>query len=124
MLHYFAKSFFAPVLVSPRLFSSNDIDVYLINDRFVPITNARIVVDIYNWSSVAPISTKTYPGEVEALSSKLQDISLSFLNYNRDEIFMRFSLQAPGIKTSPYNYVFPVPLKSAVGIKTPHIQVS
>uniref|UniRef100_A0A2A4JXF5 beta-mannosidase n=1 Tax=Heliothis virescens TaxID=7102 RepID=A0A2A4JXF5_HELVI len=123
MLHYFAKSFFAPVLVSPRLYATDEIDVYLINDRFVPITDAWITVDVYNWSSAGPISTRQFSARAEPLSSKLQEnVAVNLSSYVKEEVFIRFTLQAPGVK-SPPNYVFPVPLKSAVGLRKPNIQI-
>ncbi|XP_021186388.3 beta-mannosidase [Helicoverpa armigera] len=123
MLHYFAKSFFAPVLVSPRLCSGDDIEVYLINDRFVPITDAWITVDIYNWKSVGPISTRQFPARAKPLSSKLQEnADVHLRDYNKEEVFVRFTLQAQGVK-SPPNYIFPVALKSVVGLQTPNIQI-
>ncbi|XP_026742954.1 beta-mannosidase-like [Trichoplusia ni] len=124
MLHYFAKTFFAPVLVSPRQLVSDDIDVYLLNDRFVPIIDAVITVDIYNWTSLTPINTKQFPGDADALSAKLQDIDMNYWDYKKEQIFLRFSLDAPGVKSSPNNYVFPVPLKSIVGLIKPNITIT
>ncbi|CAH0400553.1 unnamed protein product [Chilo suppressalis] len=124
MLHYFARSFFAPVLVSPRLLESGDVDVYLINDRFVPIINATIIVDVFNFTSLTPASTQTYKAYVPALSSRKQDFSIKLWNQQTDEIFLKFTLQAPGVKTSPHNYVFPKPLKTVKGLSQPDIQIT
>ncbi|XP_053614125.1 beta-mannosidase [Plodia interpunctella] len=123
MLHYYAKWFFAPVLVSPRLLLSGDVDVYLINDRFVPIVEAQIIVDYFNYSSLVPVFTQTFPANVGALSSKKQDFGLSTWVAG-DETFLRFSLRAEGVPSSPYNYLFPKPLKSVVGLKKPYILIS
>ncbi|OWR54386.1 Beta-mannosidase [Danaus plexippus plexippus] len=123
MLHYFAKTFFAPVLVSPRLKMSNDIDIYLINDRFVPIIDGNITVDIFNWSNLEPVKTLSYSASVNPLSSRKQ-ATLSLWDFKkRDDILLRFSLNAEGV-SSPYNYLFPVPLKDATGIGIPKINIS
>jgi hypothetical protein len=124
MLHYFAKSFFAPVLVSPRLLTSGDVDVYVINDRFVPIIDAKIIVDVYNFSSFIPITTHTYPCSVPALSSRKQDFTIELWNKPTYEIFVKFSLEANGVRQSPSNFVFPKPLKSVKGLTEPEIQAS
>ncbi|KAJ0173564.1 hypothetical protein K1T71_010713 [Dendrolimus kikuchii] len=125
ILHYFARSFFAPVLVSPRLLLSGDVDVYLINDRFVPIVEAQIIVDVYNWSSLTAIDTKSYQAEVGPLSSKRQNINIQVWdNRHKSEIFWRFTLKAEGVPSSPFNYVFPIPLKSIKGLKKPNIQIT
>ncbi|KAG6455463.1 beta-mannosidase [Manduca sexta] len=125
MLHYYAKSFLAPVLVSPRLLLSGDVDVYLLNDRFVPIVNGEITVDIFNFSSLIPIRSQTYVVQAEPLRSTKQNISINLWNEpNKEEIFVKFSLKADGITSSPFNFVFPKSLKDAVGLKEPRIQIS
>lgn len=124
MLHYFAMSFFAPVLVSPRLLASGDVHVYLLNDRFVSIENGEITVDVYNWTSFTPIMTNAYPASAAPLSSTKQDISLALWNMeNKDEIFIKFTFKAEGVASSPTNFVFPKPLKSVVGLRNPNIEV-
>ncbi|CAG9789387.1 unnamed protein product [Diatraea saccharalis] len=124
MLHYFAKSFFVPVLVSPRLLETGDVDVYLINDRFVPIIDATIIVDVFNFTSLVPVSTQTYKADAPALSSKKQGFIVKLWNQQTDEIFLRFSLRADGVKSSPYNYVFPKPLKTVKGLSQTNIKVT
>ncbi|CAB3249285.1 unnamed protein product [Arctia plantaginis] len=123
MLHYFAKSFFAPVLVSPRLRMAGDIDVYLINDRFVPINGSEIIVQLFHWNTLIPTYTKIFPASIGPLSSKLLDIKTDYWEHHKlENIFLKFSFKAPGVKYSPPNYVFPKPLKSIVGLKEPNIQ--
>ncbi|XP_022817754.1 beta-mannosidase [Spodoptera litura] len=123
MLHYFAKDFFAPVLVSPRLDSTGEMEVYLINDRFVPVLDAKITIQFYNWSSPSPILTKQYPASCEPLTATLlRNIDGTFMDYKREEIFVKFSLLATGVR-SPSNYVFPVPLKHVTTLKKPHIEI-
>lgn len=124
MLHYFAKRFFAPILVSPRLTLTGDVDVYLINDRFVPIIDAEIVVDVFNWTSLTPILNKTYPANANTLSSTKQARLNIWNSDSKDEVFMRFSLKCNGVLWSPQNFVFPVPLKNVKGLRTPQIKVS
>ncbi|XP_041969439.1 beta-mannosidase [Aricia agestis] len=124
MLHYYAKSFFEPVLVSPRKKVTGDVDVYLINDRFVPITEAKIFVDTFKWDSLVPIKSENYTGNVGPLQSEKQ-VSLELWDEkNKDEIFMRFSVKADGVSYSPYNYVFPVPLKDVKGLTEPKIKIT
>ncbi|XP_072929796.1 beta-mannosidase isoform X2 [Epargyreus clarus] len=124
MLHYFAKSFFAPVLVSPRLTVTGDVDVYLINDRFVPIVDAQINVDMFNWSSLIPIKSEKYPANVDPLSSKKQNTIAFWDENNKHEVFLRFYLEADGVSSSPDNYIFPVPLKTIEGLLEPKIEIT
>lgn len=123
MLHYFAKSFFAPVLVSPRQTMVDDVDVYLVNDRFVPIIEAEIVVQVYNWSSLIPFKSQRFSANVGPLSSKKQTTLILWDSKTRHDVFIKFSLIAEGA-SSPPNYIFPVPLKSINGLKEPKIKVS
>ncbi|XP_014371911.2 beta-mannosidase [Papilio machaon] len=123
MLHYFAKSFFAPVLVSPRLLLTDIVDVYAINDRLVPIIDGKITVDYFNWSSLTPFKSQDFSTNVELLSVK-KVTSLGLMNYNNDEIFMRFSLHMEGVSMSPHNFIFPKPLKDIKGLLQPNIKVT
>lgn len=124
MLHYFAMSFFAPILVSPRLLASGDVHVYLLNDRFVPIINGEITVDVYNWTSFTPIMSNAYPANAAPLSSTKQDISLALWNMqNKNEIFIKFTFKAEDVPSSPTNFLFPYALKSVTGLREPSIEV-
>lgn len=124
MLHYFAMSFFAPVLVSPRLLSSGDVHVYLLNDRFVPIDNGEITVDVYNWTSFTPIMSNVYSASAAPLSSTKQDISLALWNMqSKDEIFIKFTFKAEGVAYSPTNFLLPKPLKAVIGLQEPTVEV-
>ncbi|XP_064073932.1 beta-mannosidase [Vanessa tameamea] len=123
MLHYFAKSFFAPVLVSPRLTLTENVDVYLINDRIVAIINANITVEMFKWNSFTPIKSQSYLANAKPLSSEKQFTIDLWDADKKDEIFLRFALQADGVISSPQNYIFPVPLKNAKGLRTPNIKL-
>ncbi|CAG9136855.1 unnamed protein product [Plutella xylostella] len=124
MLHYFAKSFFAPVLVSPRLHLTGKVDVYLLNDRLVPLLGGQLLVEVFNWTSLTPVDSKTYTVSAKPLSAQKQDITLDLWKQNKKEVFLRFSLKAEGVAESPMNYVFPVPLKDVVGLQKPTIQIT
>ncbi|KAI5633033.1 beta-mannosidase [Phthorimaea operculella] len=125
MLQYFAVRFFAPVLVSPRLQSSGHLDIYLLNDRFVPIVDAQIKVDLYSWSSLVPLNSTTFVAQAEPLSAKKQDVYMDFWQgHNKDEVFLMFWMTADGVSWTPHNYVFPKPLKSIKGLKKPNITLT
>lgn len=124
MLHYFAKSFFAPILVSPRLKLSGDLDVYLLNDRFVPIIDGKIFINVYKFSTLEPVTTLNYTANVAALSSEKQFSLDTWDIESKDEIFMRFFITIDGVVSSPYNYLFPVSFKNIKGLQEPKIQVS
>ncbi|XP_077528350.1 beta-mannosidase-like [Haemaphysalis longicornis] len=57
MLHYFAKKFFSPVIVSPYT-DRGDIKVYVINDKLTPITNASLKIYQHNWDTFSPVGAR------------------------------------------------------------------
>ncbi|XP_063539308.1 beta-mannosidase isoform X1 [Cydia strobilella] len=124
MLHYFAKSFFAPVLVSPRLLLTHDVDIYLLNDRLVPIASGIITVDFFNWTSTTPMRSILIAANAHPLSSIKVPMSIALWKEEINEVFLRFSLVADGVGSSPYNYVFPIPFKSVKGLTKPNIQIN
>ncbi|CAG4954197.1 unnamed protein product [Parnassius apollo] len=123
MLHYYAKSFFAPVLVSPRLLLTGAVDVYVINDRLVPLVDSKIIIEFYNWSSLIPFKSQEHPASAEMLCAAKQ-MSISLAEYSKDEIFLKFSLDIENVPYSPHNFVFPRPLKEIKGLKQPHIKIT
>lgn len=125
MLHYYAKDFFSPILVSPRLQPTREIDVFLINDNITNIVNATLIIDTFKWSSLEPISTQSKLVSVKELSvGKIPSGIIIPTNETQTEIFYRFSLKDGNSEhMSPYNHIFPVPIKNIAGYKQPHIEV-
>lgn len=56
ILHYYAKKFFSPVLVSPNKVSDKVLDVYIISDLLYDVPDVELEVSIYSWDSFDPIS--------------------------------------------------------------------
>lgn len=57
MLHYFARDFFAPVIVRGHQKENGELDVYVISDKVVHIFNASVTVKVYSWDSFTPLHT-------------------------------------------------------------------
>ncbi|XP_075550187.1 beta-mannosidase-like [Dermacentor variabilis] len=53
MLHYFAKKFFSPVLVSPFI-DGSDLRVFVVNDRLFPLQNVSLNIIVQQWTSFIP----------------------------------------------------------------------
>ena len=52
MLHYFAKNFFAPIIVSPEIsIDQNYVSLYIVVDGTVESKNANLLFKIYDWSN-------------------------------------------------------------------------
>lgn len=50
MLHYYAKDFFAPTIITGHLQTDRSLDIYVINE-LAPYYNATILLNVYNWQS-------------------------------------------------------------------------
>ncbi|XP_065302863.1 beta-mannosidase-like isoform X2 [Dermacentor albipictus] len=53
MLHYFAKKFFSPVLVSPFI-DGSDLRVFVVNDRLLPLRHVSLSIIVQQWTSFIP----------------------------------------------------------------------
>lgn len=60
MLHYFARDFFAPVIVSSRLSQAGDLTIYIISDLHRPLKELSITLNIYKWQSMMPVSVQNF----------------------------------------------------------------
>lgn len=54
MLHYFAKKFFSPVLVSPELTAYDELHVYLISDLLKDVQGVQLNITVYSWDDFQP----------------------------------------------------------------------
>lgn len=60
MLHYFARNFFAPVIVSSRLSNARDLTIYIISDLHRPLEKLSLTLNIYKWDSINPVSVQYF----------------------------------------------------------------
>lgn len=51
MLHYYAVEFFAPIIVTPRISSANDLTIYIVSDRLSPVPECTLTLNVYRWNS-------------------------------------------------------------------------
>lgn len=62
MLQYFTKDFFSPLIITGRLTSTNDLEIYAILDALeVPSQNLRALVRIYSWDNVNSLVSVEFP---------------------------------------------------------------
>lgn len=55
ILHYYAKKFFSPVLISPVKTSETELSVYVVSDLLSDVENAELKVFIYSWDYLTSI---------------------------------------------------------------------
>ena len=59
MLHYYAKDFFAPVIVTSRVTQANELEIHVISDLLQPLDNLSVEALVYKWTSSKSINTTT-----------------------------------------------------------------
>ena len=65
MLHYYARNFFAPVILSPFVNTKGDVEVYTISDSMHAFTK-NLRVRLYALDNLTPM--KDYDIEMEVVS--------------------------------------------------------
>lgn len=55
MLHYYAKDFFAPVIITGHVTQARQLDIYIVSDLLTSLYNVTITINVYSWSSLEPI---------------------------------------------------------------------
>lgn len=58
MLHYYAKEFFAPVIVTPHVSVANELELYVISDLLTDLKHCSVDMNIYKWSSGSRLYTQ------------------------------------------------------------------
>ncbi|RLU17170.1 hypothetical protein DMN91_011239 [Ooceraea biroi] len=124
MLHYYAKDFFAPVIVTPHLSVSNLLTIYVVSDRLDTLTKCTVEIRVYNWSALTPVFTKSFSDIiVEAnaavrvrslwLDSLLVEAGCGTLISAKKHCVAALSLtDRSGSSIAPVNYVYPDALKN------------
>ncbi|XP_066904163.1 beta-mannosidase [Halyomorpha halys] len=117
MLHYYAKDFFAPVIVSPEISVDREtMSIYIVVDGYAPKKSANLTFNMYNWTNI-----NWSPFQKITLQVNLID-NESFLvtkipvgKYCKDKkCFYTTTLEVEGgIQIAPENFFFYTPLNSA-----------
>ncbi|KAJ9591465.1 hypothetical protein L9F63_002071 [Diploptera punctata] len=133
ILHYFAKDFFAPILVSPYKRADGVLRVDLISDI---LTDMQCVLNIfvYKWNSLNPIynissnHTLNNASVTNAFNHDMKEflqIAGCGANETTSKCFLYFTLTSlDGEEISPHNFLFPQPLKKLMNFTAPDITVA
>ena len=60
MLHYYAKDFFAPVIVTTSLSPARELTIYVISDVHRNLEKLSVTLNIYKWGSIVPVSVQNF----------------------------------------------------------------
>ncbi|XP_067207111.1 beta-mannosidase [Linepithema humile] len=124
MLHYYAKDFFAPVIVTPRLSVSDELSVYVVSDLLYVLANCTVEIHVYKWRTIEPVFVRSYndfiiePAKAMKITSFWLSAFLEQANCGSLESAKRFCIatlsltDASGSLIAPVNYIYPDILKN------------
>lgn len=58
MLHYYAKEFFAPLIVTSRVTKADELLVYVVSDLLNDLKNLTVEIVVYEWKNARAIYNK------------------------------------------------------------------
>ncbi|KAL0104054.1 hypothetical protein PUN28_017032 [Cardiocondyla obscurior] len=124
MLHYYAKDFFAPIIVTSYLSASKELSIHVVSDRLYNLTNCTIKLHIYKWEFMKPIFELFYDNiTLESntamkvtsfwLDTFLVQVGCGSLDSAKRSCIVTLSLtDETGLLIAPINYVYPDTLKN------------
>ncbi|XP_018311835.1 beta-mannosidase [Mycetomoellerius zeteki] len=125
MLHYYAKDFFAPIIVTSHLSVSNELSIYIVSDRLYTLTNCTVKLHVYKWESMKPISVLFF-NDIVVESNKAMKITSFWLDGFLFQVGCGTLKSAKssciatlsftdkfGSLIAPINYIYPDALKNA-----------
>lgn len=134
MVHYFAKKFFSPLLISANLSPAGQITIYSLSDLLTTVPNATMTMDVYKWDSFKSIASHNitfnilpgYSAQIASfwLDKYFEKIGCGNLKSVNNNCFLYFTLKNDkGESLAPDNFMFPGTLKTVNGLETPKISV-
>ena len=61
MVHYFAREFFAPVIVSGWVDNNRSLHIFVVSDEVVPIYKSTVKLSVFRWNSFDPLNVEEIP---------------------------------------------------------------
>ncbi|XP_060536178.1 beta-mannosidase [Cylas formicarius] len=134
MLHYFAKDFFAPIIVTGHINNDRQLQIYTVSDLLSPVTDTELIVRVYQFnSSFSPLYERKINTDINASESALvetinTDDFLSGLGCGglltaKYNCFFYFVIRQNSDNISPENYAFAGSLALS-NVETPNLQIS
>lgn len=125
LLHYFAKRFFEPVLVSSVEHPSDQYSVYIVSDLMQPLSGS-VLISLWTWKGVN-LANWTIPFSIKALESKsifTNQISQMISNKcSRSECFFALNAVRSDDNTLLSSNYFYLASFAEVELLDPHIKV-
>ncbi|XP_066600799.1 beta-mannosidase [Prorops nasuta] len=123
MLHYYAKEFFAPIIVTSHLDESHKLSVFVVSDQLNQLENVKVTLTIYKWSLMNPLYSKDYsnitmkPNKAQLVDSLFLDnlfnkVGCGNLIKNSQCLVSLLLKNSQNVQIAPINYVYSTPLKN------------
>ncbi|XP_053986263.1 beta-mannosidase [Hylaeus volcanicus] len=138
MLHYYAKDFFAPIIVTYYVRGTN-LAIYVVSDKLYPVLNTCLEVNLYTWNSMIPVQSHVHCNiTVEANAvTKIHDNMLDLWILNSQSlnecksstttktncITMLILKDKAGSQIAPTNYIYPTTLLKTIVLPVATISV-
>ncbi|KAK9719277.1 Mannosidase Ig/CBM-like domain [Popillia japonica] len=133
MLHYSAKEFFAPIILTYFLDAGDNLNLYVVSDLLTNSYNNTATIFVYNWNSTTVLykehlkvdALAEYSKQIKSfwISEYLSNAGCGSLLSAKTNCFIYLMLRdVSGKKIAPDNYVFPNNLNKSA-IKTASVQV-
>ncbi|KAF8774431.1 Beta-mannosidase like protein [Argiope bruennichi] len=126
MLHYYAKHFFSPLLVSPYR-KDDEAVVSVVSDLSAPLNNLILNISVFSWSSMEPLLTNVVTLKPPRCSKVVFQESITTLLErsgcpNENSCFLYFIVRSPEEPNlESRNVLFLSEFHSATGLKKPYI---
>lgn len=126
MLHYFAKDFFAPLIISPNLNSNRNVDIFVVSDQITNSIGLTATLTIYKWNDFNPIRTENLPmfditgGSAKRLTTfwldeYLEKSNCGTMSEAKLNCFVKLMVSdETGKEVTPVNYIMPSALKDTI----------
>ncbi|XP_011642366.1 beta-mannosidase isoform X1 [Pogonomyrmex barbatus] len=124
MLHYYAKDFFAPVIVTSYLSVSKELSIYVVSDKLYTLTNCTVNVRVYKWEFMKSIFTLSFDNIIVESNEAVKIVSFwleaflieagcgSWESVKKSCIATLSLTDKSGTLIAPLNYIYPDALKN------------
>ncbi|XP_066254950.1 beta-mannosidase-like [Euwallacea similis] len=122
MLHYFAKDFFANVIITGHINSDRQLQIYTVNDKLGPVNSVTAVISVYKYDNpdFTPLLEDRISLNLNASASELVqtlevDDYLTEAKCDSTSCFFYLVVRenTTDVAITPENYVFPGKLKES-----------
>uniref|UniRef100_A0A1L8DQR0 beta-mannosidase n=1 Tax=Nyssomyia neivai TaxID=330878 RepID=A0A1L8DQR0_9DIPT len=127
ILQYWVQQFMAPLHIIPLVDHRKNVHIYIVRDSLGVNQTFTVKLHLYNWAGFDVQLEKSWNLEMMENSAFLLD-TLNFVDIFGSDVmeksgFLFFRIEDYASRIISTNFIFPVKLRDAKGIRDPHIDV-